>query len=79
MVEHKAMMRCFICDSEYQFGPHLYKGKYISRYKINVCKICYQGNWDGWGPDCEDRLIAHLKKEGIPIPERNTEGWLPRN
>lgn len=79
MSKPKVILRCFMCDSEYQMGPHRYDGKYIPRYKINVCKICYGGNWDGWAPHYEDKLIEHLKKESIPIPEKNEKGWFPRD
>ena len=71
--------RCFMCDNEFLMGPDRYDGKFIRSYKINVCRICYNGNWDGWCPDFEDRLIEHLNKENLPIPERNEKGWLPRN
>lgn len=79
MTEPKAMVRCFMCDSEFQMGPHRYDGRYIRRYKISVCKICYDGNWDGWAPHFEERLIKHLEKEGISIPKKNEKGWLPRD
>lgn len=79
MPKNKVMMRCFMCDNEFQFGPHRYDGKYVPRYDIWVCRICYNGNWDGWGPQFEDRLIEHLNKEGIPVPEKNENGWFPRD
>ena len=60
-------------------GPNRYDGKYIPRYKINVCMTCYEGNWDEWAPGCENKLIAHLRAEGLPIPERNKKGLLPRD
>jgi hypothetical protein len=78
--KNKFMYQCFMCGEEYQFGPHRYEGKNIPRYNIGVCNICYEANWDGWAPpEYENKLIAHLKKEGIPIPERNEKGWLPRD
>jgi len=79
MSEDKIMYQCFFCNSKYQMGPHLYDGKYISRYKIGVCMNCYRGNWDGWAPHYETKLIAHLHDKGLPIPERNEKGWLPRD
>ena len=30
------------------------------------------------GRHLEERLIAHLQQKGLPIPERNTKGRLPR-
>lgn len=59
-------------------GPHFYDGSYIKRYQIQVCGTCWSGNYDGWQPDCERRLILHLEKEGVPIPDRNEKGLLPR-
>lgn len=72
------MRRCDLCNKEFQFGPHMYDGKHIPRYQITVCMSCWNGNWDGWAPDLEARLISHLKNKGLPIPERNAKGWLPR-
>jgi len=68
-----------MCGGEYQFGPHKYEGRSIPRYKVKVCDICYNANWDGWAPEYENKLIAHLKKVGLPIPERNEKRWLPRD
>lgn len=68
-----------MCGRKFQFGPHKYDGKYIPRYDIEVCMICHKGNWDGWAPDCEKKLINYLTKKGKEIPERNKEGWLPRD
>ncbi len=79
MPEPKKMVRCFMCDDEFQMGPHRYDGKFIPRYKISVCRICYDGNWDGWAPHFTERLIEHLKKEKFSIPEKNERGWLPRD
>ena len=67
-----------MCGLKFQMGPHVYDGKYISHYKISVCKGCWDGNWDGWAPEFEKKLLAHLKTEGISIPDRNEKGWLPR-
>ncbi len=55
-----------------------YEGKHISRFKIEVCSACYDSNWDGWAPSYEEKLIKHLKDKGLPVPDRNTKGWLPR-
>ncbi|RLB11107.1 MAG: hypothetical protein DRG39_04810 [Deltaproteobacteria bacterium] len=78
MENEKFRRQCFICNGKFQFGPHRYDGKYISKYNIIVCRNCYNANWDGWAPDYEEKLILHLKKEGLPIPERNEKGFLPR-
>jgi hypothetical protein len=79
MSKEKFMCQCFICGGDFQFGPHRYEGRKIPRYNINVCNNCYEANWDGWAPHYEKKLVAHLRKEDLPIPERNAEGWLPRD
>jgi hypothetical protein len=77
--EIKIMIRCFCCGQDFQFGPHIYAGKHINKYNISVCSSCYGSNWDGWGPTCESKLLAHLKDKELPIPRRNEKGWLPRD
>jgi hypothetical protein len=79
MAQPRITVRCFMCGSDFQMGPHRYEGQHIPRYNIDVCGICYKTNWDGWGPYCEERLIEHLKQQDIPIPRRNKKGWLPRD
>lgn len=73
------MVRCELCHSEFQFGPHRYDGKHIARYQMTVCRTCYQANHDGWAPAWEERVLAVLKEKGLPVPERNAEGYLPRD
>jgi len=74
----KFMQKCDLCDSSFQFGSGQYDAKYLSHYKMTICKGCFQGNWDGFAPRLEDKFIGHLKKEGIELPERNAKGWFPR-
>ena len=76
---YKFMQKCFTCGSAYQFGPGRYDGKHVARYEIDVCKSCYEGNWDGWRPDLGEKIIAHLKKNELPVPPMNAEGFLPRD
>lgn len=71
------MMQCPTCGREFQFGPHIYAGVYIPAYKMTVCRGCYSANWDGWGPAYEGKILDHLKREGIPEPQRNENGRLP--
>jgi hypothetical protein len=73
------MFRCDLCNNEFQFSPHRYDGKHIPRYQVTVCMSCWNGNWDGWAPHLEQRLISHLNRNVLPIPERNSKGWLPRD
>jgi hypothetical protein len=69
----------FFCRRPFQMGPQVYQGKHIRRYQIDVCDGCYEGNWDGWAPRFEAQLIPRLKTTGLPIPDRNDKGWLPRD
>lgn len=80
MSNHKMMYRCPLCGNQFQINAHVDvdDGKYIPRYDITVCRTCWNSNWDGWAPHYEETLIAHLKKKGLPVPERNEKGWLPR-
>jgi len=79
MEDHKFMYKCELCASSYQMGRHIYDGKHIPLYNLGVCKTCYEGNWDGWAPDAEVKILAHLKEKGLPVPTRNTKGLLPRS
>lgn len=79
MSERKNILTCDLCGKRFQMGPHRYDGEFASLYKITVCKICWDGNWDGWNPGHEKYLLEKLKENGLPIPERNEKGLLPRD
>ncbi len=74
----KIMIRCDLCGTEFQMGPHRYDGKWISRYQMSMCRSCFSGNWDGIGPVFEPVFVRHLESHGIDLPERNAQGWFPR-
>ncbi len=74
----KIMYSCFACGSTFQFGPHIYDGKHIRKYEITVCSGCYEGNWDGWAPHYEEKILKHLNEKELPVPNRNEAGYLPR-
>jgi hypothetical protein len=76
--EFKHICTCQMCGIKYQMGRHIYEGKHIATYDLDVCSICYQGNWDGWNSSYEQKLLSHLKEKKLPIPKRNEKGWLPR-
>jgi hypothetical protein len=76
---HAIMRKCFFCGRLFQFGPHVYDGSYSRYYKIEICRSCYQGNWDGYGLDAEEKLLQHMADNGIVVPARNKKGWLPRD
>ena len=75
----KMMVRCVLCDSEFQMGPHIYAGTWVIRYKMHVCSPCYQGNWDGYADHYEERILRHLASKGIEVSERNAQGYLLRD
>ena len=66
---------CFMCKKQYQSGPQIYTGRTIKAWEINVCDACHSGNWDGIAPETHPRLIAHLRKRGIPV-NLNANGWI---
>jgi hypothetical protein len=78
MSEEGLTESCFTCGRTFRMGPHAYEGKYIGSYEMTVCKICYDGNWDGWAPHLEEKIIKHIEKKGIATPQRNSKGLLPR-
>ena len=69
---------CGLCDGRFQYGPHRYEGRFLPKYKLVTCDRCWHGNADGWGPAAELRVLAHLKRNWIAVPERNEKGLLPR-
>ncbi len=70
---------CDVCDRPYRHGPHRYEGHALKRYgDIFACDVCWNGNHDGWAPQYEARLKAHLERQGLPEPERNRANLLPR-
>jgi hypothetical protein len=71
-------MICTLCGSQFESGPGRQGGKTINRYRITVCRTCWDANWNGWAPLHEQKLIEHLKQEGLPVPVRNVVGQLPR-
>jgi hypothetical protein len=78
--------RCFFCGKQFERDNHVYhgspiayRGKLVGRYMIEVCDGCYASNSDGWMPPFEATLLAHLTEKGLPIPDRNEKGLLPRD
>jgi hypothetical protein len=74
----KIMYDCDVCGAPFQFGPHVYAGKSIPLYEIMVCTSCYKGNWGGWQPRLEGRVLQKLGAAGRPEPARLPNGLLPR-
>lgn len=79
MPKHEPIMQvCDVCDDKYQHGPGRY-GHKLHLYGGGCCGICWEANWDGWAPHYDEKLLALLKKNGLPVPARNAKGLLPRN
>jgi hypothetical protein len=79
MQKDKFVFNCDVCGSAYQYGPHRYEGHGLKLYgEIFCCGTCWEANWDGWAPHYEKVLVAHLERQGLPIPTRNSQGLLPR-
>jgi hypothetical protein len=72
-------IQCDICGAIHYQGAGVYPLRKISGYELFCCDVCYDGNWDGWNPHHEERLLAHLKERGVTPPKRNEKGWLPRS
>ena len=70
---------CALCGMTFQFGPGRYDRKHIPGYNLTVCKGCYDGNWDGWAPQWEAKILQHLQEKGLPVPKRNSQDLLPRD
>ena len=71
---------CAVCGNPFQHGPHRYEGHKLELYGgVFCCDSCWKSNWDGWGPVAEPRILAILKEKGLPDPQRNKKGWLPRS
>ena len=71
-------VKCAICGDIHYQGKGCYPLRRVSGYELFCCKICYDGNWDGWNPRYEAKLLEHLRKIGVNPPPRNEEGLLPR-
>ena len=71
-------VKCDICGEIHYKGAGVYPLRKVSGYELFCCKICYDGNWDGWAPQYEDKLRGRLKEMGVEPPPRNEKGWFPR-
>ena len=62
---------CFICQRNPIAGR-------VARYDIEVCRDCWENNWNGWAKQHEARIAQHLKGKGLAVPVRNVFGLFPR-
>lgn len=77
--DEKLFETCFFCGRRFQMGPNRNDGKWLGHFEISVCRQCYKGNWDGWAPHYEAKLVPHLQSKGIRLPARNEAGFLCRD
>ena len=59
----KILYDCFLCDVPFQFGPHIYNGRYIGQWYVEICDYCLQSNWDGIVLEDHPRLKRHLTRK----------------
>ena len=71
-------VRCDICGGKFYQGMGYYPLRKVGGYELFCCQICYDGNWDGWNPRREPRLLARLKELGVEPPPRLANRLLPR-
>ena len=80
MAEYKHMETCFLCQRQFQYGPHVYNGTWLRSWQIIACRGCLSGNHDGIVPTTFPHLLDHLKAKGVKLTY-NDQGWicLPSN
>lgn len=75
MDNQKIYYDCILCERPFQFGPHIYDGRHISAWDVEICQRCIRSNWDGIVTSDHPRLVEHLNKQGVQI-KLNPKGWL---
>jgi hypothetical protein len=59
---------CCLCNRPFQFGDnHVYDGRHIGSWGVDICTRCIRGNWDGVEPKRRPRLLEQLRAKGVPI------------
>ncbi|MEM9623028.1 MAG: hypothetical protein AAF993_15360 [Pseudomonadota bacterium] len=51
----------------------------VKHYGIAVCRGCWQRASSGWPPEFEPALRQALARQGLLIPDRNSQQRLPRD
>lgn len=69
------MLRCLVCDGEFQYGPSIYNGRFIAQWDAAICDTCIKFNWDGIVPAVRPHVIEYLKERKI-LFSLNSRGWL---
>jgi hypothetical protein len=71
----KTFHDCILCSRPFQFGPHVYNGRHIRQWDVQICDRCCRSNWDGIVPETYPGLFEQLKAKNIPFV-LNDRGWL---
>jgi hypothetical protein len=69
------MITCGLCGKSFQFGPHVYNGRYIKRWDEQICRECDNGNHDGLVIEHHPEFIERLRSKGVDLSP-NGKGWL---
>lgn len=78
-VDGKHFYDCELCGREYQQGPGIYDGEVLALYGgMGCCKSCFDWNHDGWNDDAAEKLLAICAEQKIEVPQRLSNGRLPR-
>jgi hypothetical protein len=74
-VDEKFAQECYLCQQKFQFGNHIYDGRWVALWSITVCRTCLKGNWDGIVPGHHPHLEQHLVSSNIGYT-LNSKGWI---
>jgi hypothetical protein len=68
--------KCFLCGDAFAFGDnHVYDGRHIGSWGVEICNRCLGGNPDGIMLERHPLLEEYLKAKGKPIV-LNANGYL---
>jgi hypothetical protein len=71
----KILYECILCHRPFQFGPHVYDGRHIAVWGVEICSRCIAANWDGIMLDRHPDLVERLNAKGVQVT-LNQKGWL---
>jgi hypothetical protein len=70
--------RCPVCYAPFDMMSTVHSGRYLLLYKLHVCRTCYDRYREGWPKDAEAGMTRYLRAQNRELPERNSNGRLPR-
>jgi len=62
---------CYLCLA----GPSTHT---VPGYGFDVCEQCWRNAEQGWAESFEPAIFAALSRASLLIPDRNSQGRLPR-